>query len=107
MTVATWVCCSMISESQIAYGSRVPCHGRSCRPCFFCQVVSFAAMPDAMNVPPRRQSRQEIQLTIDRSKSVAQLEDGFGDNSAFVYYLFDFINVLMFSRRPGNGLYPS
>src|SRR4030095_9250115 len=32
MTVATWVCWSMNSETRIAYGSRVRRHGRS-RPC--------------------------------------------------------------------------
>src|SRR5215831_4492718 len=43
MTVATCVCCSMISESQMRYGSRVRCHGRSRRPAFFCQAISRAA----------------------------------------------------------------
>src|SRR5215475_9278027 len=52
MTVATCVCCSMTSESQMRYGSRVRCHGRSCRPAFFCQAISRAAKePDAL---PRR-----------------------------------------------------
>src|SRR5262245_36691165 len=40
MTVATWVCCSMISDSQMRYGSRVFCHGRSWRPCCFCHATT-------------------------------------------------------------------
>jgi hypothetical protein len=32
-TVLTCVCCSMISDSHTRYGSRVPCQGRSWRPC--------------------------------------------------------------------------
>ena len=38
-TVATCVCCSMISDTQIRYGSRVRCHGRSCRPWTRCQAT--------------------------------------------------------------------
>src|SRR3990167_7760717 len=33
----------MTSDTQIGYGSRVPCHGRSCRPWRFCQAISLAA----------------------------------------------------------------
>src|SRR5919108_4163111 len=43
MTAATWVCCSMTSESQIRYGSRVPCHGSPRRPWRRCQAMSFEA----------------------------------------------------------------
>ncbi|MNK95946.1 hypothetical protein D3C87_1162070 [compost metagenome] len=42
ITAATWVCWSMISDSQIRYGSRVFCHGRSCRPCVRCHVTTRA-----------------------------------------------------------------
>src|SRR5436853_824422 len=39
----------MISESQMRYASRVPCHGRSWRPCVRCQRMireeNVAAMP--------------------------------------------------------------
>src|ERR1700741_572955 len=43
MTAATCVCCSITSESQMRYGSRVPCQGRSWRPWRRCQATSFAA----------------------------------------------------------------
>src|SRR5271165_62855 len=52
MTVATWVCCSMISEIQIRYGSRVCCHGRSLRPCACCQAISRAAKVRRKRLPP-------------------------------------------------------
>src|SRR5882762_2196786 len=41
MTVATWVCWSMNSETMIAYGSRVRRQGRS-RPCARNQAASFS-----------------------------------------------------------------
>jgi len=41
--VPTWVCCSMTSESQTRYGSRVPCHGSPWRPWRRCQAISFCA----------------------------------------------------------------
>src|SRR6266581_5695373 len=43
MTVATCVCCSMISDSQMRYASRVFCHGRSLRPARLCQAMSRGA----------------------------------------------------------------
>jgi len=43
MTVATWVCWSITSESQMRYALRVPCHGRSWRPWARCQSMSFRA----------------------------------------------------------------
>src|SRR6187551_2601726 len=56
MTVATCVCCSMISETQIAYGSRVACHGRSWRPWCLCQPINFPANPV---IEPRRSSAKQ------------------------------------------------
>src|SRR4029453_2771412 len=43
LTVATCVCCSMISDSQTRYGSPVPCHGKSWRPWAPCQAMRRAA----------------------------------------------------------------
>src|SRR5882672_2976101 len=43
MTAATWVCCSITSESQIRYGSRVPCQGRAWRPWRRCHATSCSA----------------------------------------------------------------
>src|SRR5699024_9873759 len=44
MTVATCVCCSMISATQTRYGVRGCCHGRSWRPCASNQASSGAAI---------------------------------------------------------------
>src|SRR5579883_2502775 len=43
MTVATCVCCSMISETHTRYAVRWRCHGRSCRPWRACQPMSEEA----------------------------------------------------------------
>src|SRR5512137_368497 len=55
MTVATCVCCSITSDSQTRYGSRVRCQGRSCRPLLACQATSRAAKarpPLRADTPP-------------------------------------------------------
>src|SRR5574338_18890 len=68
MTVATCVCCSMISEIQIAYGSRVPCHGRWWRPWRRCQAMSVAAKPviDTTASPPE----QSLQLVLETAAAL-------------------------------------
>src|SRR5215468_8542827 len=96
MTVATCVCCSMISDSQIRYGSRVRCHGRSRRPKRRCQAINRAAKDcerSAAEPLPRlargfrgRVARDDVLERAARTGVVTQLdltarnvEEGIGD----------------------------
>src|SRR5450755_3866164 len=54
----------MISDTQMRYGSRVFCHGRSCRPCCFCQETRRAAneLMSGIALPSPRSSRRAGRL---------------------------------------------
>src|ERR1700733_12885177 len=75
-TVATCVCCSMISESQTRYGVRGDCHGRSCRPCASYQCKSRSAKESARGI-----SEIRGQQSIDKRSSfeLAQIVRAFAE----------------------------
>src|SRR5208283_3663626 len=52
ITVATWVCCSITSDTQTRYGVGSVCQGKPLRPCRSNQVSSRSAKP-AISATPR------------------------------------------------------
>src|SRR4051812_8396811 len=78
MTVETCVCCSMISESQMRYASRVPCHGRSWRPWARCHRMTreenVAGMPPVYLHP----SGERLRRLFRRPGGALQRHQGAG-----------------------------
>src|SRR5690349_5960039 len=80
-TVATWVCCNMISLTQTRYGERGCCHGKSWRPCASNQRSSRAANESLFTCRDSCVGERLGQQAADEFLGVehAQVEDAFAD----------------------------
>src|SRR5574338_1494263 len=87
----------MISETQIAYGSRVPCHGKSWRPWRRCQATSVAAKPviGTSASPPE----QALQLILEAAAARLLLAAAQALLELFAHRRFD----LLLRRLGGDG----